>query len=139
MTDETRAPEPEIPPQMQADVDLGAYDWEKLDPPEWLTDLDREILALLGNSMIIMTPAVIAKNIDRSRSSVSRRLNTLEAGGMVEKVERGHYRISDEGHAKMYQKIPVTPPEGHKGENWVTYRILTPKELDQFEEDGKLD
>jgi len=64
--------------------------------PEWTTDLDKEILELL-NSEIIMTPAVIAENIDRSRGAVSRRLGTLEAGGLVEKQGRGKYKISSDG------------------------------------------
>jgi DNA-binding transcriptional ArsR family regulator len=139
MTDEIDGPEPEIPPEYQADIDMDAYDWEDLDPPDWITDLDREILALLGNTRVIMTPAVIAKNLDRARSSISRRLNTLEAGGMVEKVERGHYKISDEGHARMYEKIPCEAPDGaNKKEGWVTYKILTPEKKEELEEKGRL-
>lgn len=64
--------------------------------PEWTTDLDTEILELL-NSEIIMTPVVIAENLDRSRGAVARRLGTLEAGGLVEKQGRGKYKISPEG------------------------------------------
>lgn len=64
--------------------------------PEWATDLDREIVKIL-NSELIMTPAVIAENIDRSRGAVSRRLGTLEAGGLVEKHGRGKYKITSEG------------------------------------------
>ena len=64
--------------------------------PEWTTDLDKEILELL-NSELIMTPAVIAENIDRSRGAVARRLGTLEAGGLVEKHGRGKYKITAEG------------------------------------------
>ena len=64
--------------------------------PEWATDLDKEIVEIL-NSELIMTPAVIAENIDRSRGAVSRRLGTLEAGGLVEKHGRGKYKITLEG------------------------------------------
>lgn len=64
--------------------------------PEWTTELDKEILGLL-NSELIMTPAVIAENIDRSRGAVSRRLGTLEAGNLVEKQGRGKYKITSEG------------------------------------------
>jgi DNA-binding transcriptional regulator GbsR (MarR family) len=64
--------------------------------PEWATDLDKEIVEIL-NSELIMTPAVIAENIDRSRGAVSRRLGTLEAGGLVEKHGRGKYKITSEG------------------------------------------
>jgi SLT domain-containing protein len=44
-----------------------------------------------------MTPAVVAENIDRSRGAVSRRLGTLEAGGLVDKYGRGKYKITSEG------------------------------------------
>ena len=132
-------PQEDVPAKYRAKVDLTAFDHEELDPPDWITDLDREILALLGNSRLIMTPAVIAKNIERSRSSISRRLNTLEAGGMVEKVERGHYKITDEGHARMYQEVPVeAPPDRDDDENWRTYRIPTPEDLEEIEENGRI-
>lgn len=135
MAEENRPPEPEpIPEKFRADIDLDSYDWEELDPPEWITDLDREILALLGNSGLIMTPSIIAKNTDRSRSSVSRRLNTLEAGEMVEKVERGHYKISDEGYARMLQKLRWKDEESDT--EWVSNRILSPDELAEQERDS---
>ena len=64
--------------------------------PEWMTELDKEIVELL-NSELILTPAVIAENIDRSRGAVARRLGTLEAGGLVEKHGRGKYKVTSEG------------------------------------------
>jgi len=64
--------------------------------PDWITSVDREILGVL-NMNLTLTPSIIAENIDRSRSSVSRRLNTLTAGGLVEKVDRGKYRITETG------------------------------------------
>jgi len=109
--------------------DGTSYDWEELDPPDWITDLDREILAKLGNTGLIMTPSIIVKNIDRSRSSVSRRLSTLEAGEMVEKVERGHYRITDEGCARMIEEVMSEDWE-EIPDNFVGYRILSTKEMD---------
>jgi DNA-binding Lrp family transcriptional regulator len=64
--------------------------------PDWTTELDEEILNLL-NTELILTPTVIAENIDRSRGAVARRLNTLEAGGLVKKLDRGKYQITVEG------------------------------------------
>lgn len=64
--------------------------------PDWITDVDREILSIL-NMNLTLTPSIIAENIDRSRSSVSRRLSTLTAGGLVEKVDRGMYKITRTG------------------------------------------
>lgn len=142
MTDEEQSPqhEPVIPPHLQADINHDEYNSDEMEPPDWITDLDREILAVLGNTMMIMTPSVIAKNINSSRSSVSRRLNTLEAGDLVKKVERGHYQISDEGLARMHQKFPVEPPdEGDSDKEWYAMRILTPEQLEELEERGIVD
>jgi len=49
----------------------------------------------------ILTPAIIAENTDRSRGAVSRRLKTLEAGGFVEKIDRGKYTITEDGAFAM--------------------------------------
>lgn len=69
---------------------------DRPEEPEWLTDMDKEILEVLS-SELILTPSIIAENINRSRKGVSNRINSLQAGGLVEKVERGKYRITDEG------------------------------------------
>ena len=64
----------------------------KKELPEWATELDEEILRLL-NSEMTLTPTVIAENIDRSRGAVTRRLNTLEAGGLVKKMFEGGWEM----------------------------------------------
>lgn len=80
--------------------------------PEWTTEMDEDILKSL-TSGLVLTPAVIADNIDRSREAVSRRLNTLEAGGLVEKEDRGKYRLA-------------------KGVAWA---LMTPIELSEEEQE----
>ena len=116
----------------------GSYNHEEMDPPHWITDLDREICGLLRHGLIL-TPSVLAKNLDRPRSSVSRRLNTLEAGNIVEKVERGHYKMTKEGLAKMLQTVNVEDiednPRPEKG--WTVTKILTPEETKKFEKSQK--
>jgi len=66
------------------------------DVPDWFTDTDHLILHVMVFGHIL-TPAIIAENIDRSRGAVSRRLQTLQAGGFVEKVDRGKYAITKKG------------------------------------------
>lgn len=112
----------------------GSYDHEEMDPPDWITDLDREICGLLRHGLIL-TPSVLAKNLDRPRSSISRRLNTLEAGNIVEKVERGHYKMTEEGYAKMIEKVSMKeldedPPDS---QTWYTTKILSPEEAERLE------
>lgn len=64
--------------------------------PDWMTDMDLEILGVLDKGLTL-SPSIIAENIDRSRVGVNRRLNTLQASGVVEKVDRGKYQITDQG------------------------------------------
>ncbi|RZH69462.1 transcriptional regulator [Natrinema altunense] len=46
---------------------------------------------------MILSPAVTAKNIDRSREEVTRRLTVLVEYGFVTRVERGYYEIDEVG------------------------------------------
>ncbi|OLZ40991.1 PhiH1 repressor [Natrinema saccharevitans] len=55
------------------------------------------ILEALNSSGIILSSAVIGKNIDRSREEVTRRLSDLVTDGLVSRVERGYYEITDLG------------------------------------------
>lgn len=116
------------------DLTTGPYNHEEMELPDWITDLDREICGLLRHGLIL-TPSVLAKNLDRPRSSISRRLNTLEAGNIVEKVERGHYKMTEEGLARMVQKVKIgdikNDPEPEA--DWTTAKILTPEEAERLE------
>ena len=64
---------------------------------EWMRPIDDAILEILSSSGLILTPTVIAYNIDYCRDEVNRRLSKLEAEGLVERVERGKYRLTDHG------------------------------------------
>jgi len=59
--------------------------------------IDERILEALDTSEMILSPAVIAKNIDKTRSEVNRRLSVLVEQGFVTRVERGYYEIADRG------------------------------------------
>ena len=83
--------------------------------PDWTTDMDEEILEILNTEMTL-TPGIIAENIDRSSGAVTRRLNALEAGGLVAKMGRGKYRITDEA-LRMFEGgwQPLSEEEKEKG------------------------
>lgn len=66
------------------------------DKPDWMTGADAYILFVLYTGLTL-TPSIIAENTGVSRVTVSRRLSTLQAGGYVEKVGRGKYKITTEG------------------------------------------
>ncbi len=61
---------------------------------------DERILEVL-NYGLILSPQVIAKNIEKSRVHVSRRLSVLSEYGLVERIERGYYVITDQGRAYL--------------------------------------
>lgn len=64
---------------------------------EWMMPMDVAILDLLESSGLVLTPAVIAYNTGYSRDEVNRRLTKLEAEELVERVERGKYRLTEDG------------------------------------------
>lgn len=74
---------------------------------DWMTPLDDAILDLCSVSGLVLTPAVIAVNIDYSREEVNRRLTTLESRGFVERVERGKYRITTRGERYVAGSVPA--------------------------------
>ena len=69
---------------------------------EWMQlPTDDYILETLEGGLAL-TPAVIAWNIDKGRSTVQKRLGPLESAGLIEKVdEKGYYRITDSGRAYL--------------------------------------
>lgn len=64
---------------------------------EWMRPIDNAILEILHSSRLILTPAVIAYNINYSRDEVNRRLTKLETEELVKRIERGKYRLSKKG------------------------------------------
>jgi len=59
--------------------------------------IDDRILECLSSSGLILSPSVLAINIDKSRDEVNRRLTTLTDKGYVVRVKRGYYQIADSG------------------------------------------
>ncbi|RCU48659.1 MarR family transcriptional regulator [Haloplanus salinus] len=80
------------------------------DPPDWFTGADAHILFIL-NSGLTLTPSIIAENSDVTRQTVSKRLNTLQAGGYVEKVDRGKYKITPDGRFVVTGDPEVDPED----------------------------
>ena len=85
--------------------------WLEEDPEDydWMTEMDAEILYVLMKGLTL-TPSVIADNLGRSRPAVSQRLNTLQAGGLVEKTDRGKYKISKRGVGYVEAGTPTVDP-----------------------------
>ena len=76
---------------------------------EWMMPIDDAILGLFHSKELILTPTIIAYNIDYSREEVNRRLSELENRGFVIKVERGKYRITELGRQYIEGSISHGP------------------------------
>ena len=76
-----------------ADVLLGEPDLIR-EPEDWMLPVDDAILSLFHSANLVLTPSIIAYNIEYSRDEVNRRLVELEKRGFVTKVERGKYQIT---------------------------------------------
>lgn len=96
-------------------ADLQREPWTQLlfdDPaegrhrPEWMKPVDDAILDVLDASGLVLTPAVVAYNIDYHRDEVNRRLSRLSSEGFVERVERGKYRITSRGEQYVEGDAP---------------------------------
>ena len=68
---------------------------------DWMNQTDDRILELLDESDLILTPAVMARNLDYTRNWISRRVGKLESAGLIEPIDSGYYRISDRGRAYL--------------------------------------
>lgn len=62
-----------------------------------MTAGDNRILEILDSTELILSPAVIAKNIDYTRNYVNKRMKKLRTAGLVERVDDGYYQITAKG------------------------------------------
>lgn len=62
-----------------------------------MNQTDNRILELLDESGLILSPAVLAINLEYSRNWISRRISILVDAGLVEQVDGAYYRITEKG------------------------------------------
>jgi len=63
----------------------------------WMNQTDNRILELLDESDLILSPGVIAVNLEYTRNWVSRRVSKLVEAELLERVDGAYYRITDQG------------------------------------------
>ncbi len=74
---------------------------------DWMTPVDRDILELLHNDgglhELVLSPRIIAENIDWSRQTVREHVMTLREHGLVEYYDEtgGIYQLSDRGRSYL--------------------------------------
>lgn len=67
--------------------------------------IDERILEALESSGMILSPSVIAINIDKSRGEVNRRLSVLTEHDFVRRVDRGYYEIAEPGNEYLEGRL----------------------------------
>lgn len=72
-----------------------------------MTELDDRILEMLDSSGLVLSPSIIAYNLDRSREGVAKRISKLERYGLIDRETRGKYRITAEGTAYLEGDLDV--------------------------------
>lgn len=91
------------------EVDRVVGDEKVRQPASWMQlPIDDRILESLDSSSMILSPSVIAINIDKSRDEVNRRLSTLVDYGLVTRVQRGYYKITDRGRQYLEGDLDLT-------------------------------
>jgi len=78
---------------------------------EWMNQTDDRVLELLAESDLILSPSVIAKNLEYTRNWVSRRLGKLEEAELVKQVDSGYYRITDRGRGYLSGELDASELE----------------------------
>lgn len=71
----------------------------------WMVPLDDEVLELFHTTNLVLTPSIIAHNTDHSREAVNRRLTRLTEAALVERVERGKYRLTTLGDEYLEGRV----------------------------------
>jgi DNA-binding transcriptional ArsR family regulator len=102
------------------------------DEHDWLTEMDLEILDVLG-SELVLSPSIIAENIDRSREGVSNRLSALNAGGLIKKIDRGKYKITPDGLKVTSSKWIYVSTFDDPGDMEIAVKA-DPDEIDSLED-----
>lgn len=85
-------------------------------PEVWMRPVDERILEVFHSSGLVLTPSIVAYNIDYSQKEVNRRLSELADHEFVERVERGKYRLTDLGEHYLQGRFTATLENPQTGE-----------------------
>ena len=77
-----------------------------------MTQADDRILETLDDSGLLLSPRILAVNNDYTRQHVSRRLSRLVDAGLVERVDEGLYKVTDQGRAYLAGDLDAEDLEG---------------------------
>ena len=72
---------------------------------DWMTRSDDRILEFLAEKEIVASASVIAININYNPSYISRRCRKLTAAGLLTRVEKSNYQLTDLGERYLSGEI----------------------------------
>jgi predicted transcriptional regulator len=70
-----------------------------------MNQTDDRILSVLDESGLMLSPAVIAVNLDYTRGWVSKRLRKLLEAGLIEKSQSSYYQITERGEQYLAGEV----------------------------------
>ncbi|MFA9504389.1 MarR family transcriptional regulator [Natrinema sp. H-ect1] len=79
----------------------------------WMAPVDYEIMLFFEAHPILVSPKVLAVNIEYDRQYVSRRCSELTNAGLIESVDTGLYQLTDTGTAYLEGELDVSELEGN--------------------------
>ncbi len=79
---------------------------------DWMTPMDDELLGAFHGADLVLTPSVVAYNTGYSRKEVNRHLIELADHELLEKVERGKYRLTRRGERYLRGQLRTVRSTG---------------------------
>lgn len=77
----------------------------------WMAPVDYEILLFFEDHPILLSPRILAVNIEYDRQYVSRRCSALTEAGLLESVDTGLYQLSKTGELYLEGDVDATDLE----------------------------
>ncbi|RZH67852.1 MarR family transcriptional regulator [Natrinema altunense] len=77
----------------------------------WMAPVDYEIMLFFDEHAILVSPRVLAANIEYDRQYVSKRCRTLSEAGLLDIVDTGLYQLTETGTAYLEGTLDVSELE----------------------------
>ncbi len=74
----------------------------------WMAPVDYEIMLFFDEHAILVSPRVLAANIEYDRQYVSKRCRTLTEAGLLEAVDTGLYQFTETGETYLDGDLDVS-------------------------------
>ncbi|WP_207589859.1 MarR family transcriptional regulator [Halomontanus rarus] len=77
----------------------------------WMAPVDYEIMLFFDEHAILVSPRVLAANIEYDRQYVSKRCRVLSEAGLLTAVETGLYQLTETGKTYLEGELDVSELE----------------------------